>query len=238
MADSQQYGFVFAVTFIIMFSALLSSIPVGFQGKGSTADTVIPVNPNLLNDFAEKEEWTGETGDFILLVVVQMYVYDLPIGGTTYECFEFDGSFYMSSHTLFIGLWLGGVSPIEFTSENGTKYGQSVSFSDLDNDEEDGAVRYTLQYSDSGNSVGGLVLWWNTTTYTGSEDAWDNDKLYFLHGIGITGNTDIASLLISLLFLQLPEVPTLVNLLLVVPMWASIIFVLWFIIKEMIPFLG
>lgn len=236
-SGSEQRTFVFAVTFIIIFSALVGSIPVDFQGKGGTADTVIPVNPNLLSDFAHTEEWTGETGDFIGELVIY-YLYELPTGSTTYECrFTEPDSFSVGAHTLFVGLWLGGYSWTEFTSENGTNHGTSVSFSDLENDAEDGAVRYTLQYEDTGNSAGGFVFWWNTTTYTGPEDAWDNDKLYFLHGIGITANTDIASLLISLLFLQLPDVPTLVNLLIVVPIWASIIFVLWYIIKEMIPLL-
>ena len=235
-SGSEQRTFVFAVTFIIIFSALIASIPVDFQGVEGTVNTVIPVNPNLLSDFADAVEWIGETGDFGG-VTGTYYMYDLPVGGPTYECVFITDSFYVGVHTLFIGLWLGGYSWNEFTSDNGTNYGTSVSFTDLDNDADDGAVRYTLQDENSGISAGGFVVWWNTTTYTGSSDAWDNDKLYFLHGIGITGNTDIATLLISLLFLQLPEVPTLVNLLIVVPIWASIIFVLWFIIKEMIPLL-
>lgn len=233
-SGSEQRTFVFAVTFIIIFSALVGSIPIDLQGKGATADTVIPVNPNLLNDFAASEEF--DKSDFIGTPIPFYYAYLL--APTTFDCRNYgDGKFNVGAHTLFVGLWLGGMSWVNFISENGTNYGTSVSFSDIENDAEDGAVRYTLQYEDTGNSAGGFVFYWNTTTYEGPSDAWDNNKLYLLHGIGIAGNTDIASLLISLLFLQLPEVPTLINLLIVVPIWASIIFVLWFIIKEMIPLL-
>jgi len=233
---SEQRTFVFAVTFIIIFSALLGSIPVEFQGQGSTAESLIPINPNLLSDFAATEEY--DQTDFIGITTLY-YVYDLPVGGTTFECNYYDNAFSLGAHTLFVGLWLGGMSWINFISDNGTNHGLSVSFSDLVNDAEEGAVRYTLQYEDTGNSAGGFVFYWNTTTYSDNpEDAWDNDELYLLHGTGLTANTDIASLLLALMFLQLPEVPTLVNLLIIPPIWGGIIFVVWFIIKSMIPLLG
>ena len=54
---SEQRTFVFAVTFIIVFSALVGSIPVDFQGQGTTTETITPVNPNLLSDFASIKEF-------------------------------------------------------------------------------------------------------------------------------------------------------------------------------------
>lgn len=232
---SEQRTFVFAVTFIIVFSALIGSIPVDFQGQGATVETVIPVNPNLLSDFADTEEF--DKTDFSGIGSLY-YVYDLPVGGTTFECNYYDNDFSVGAHTLFVGIWLGGYSWTNFYSDNGTNHGLTVSFSDLENDAEDGVVRYALKYEDTGNSAGGFVFYWNTTTYSDPSDAWDSDKLYLLHGIGITASTDIASLLLALMFLQLPEVPTLVNVLIITPLWGAVIFVLWFIIKSMIPFLG
>ena len=229
-SGSEQRTFVFAVTFIIIFSALLASIPVDFQGHGETVETVTPINPNLLSGFANSVEF--DKTDF-----AGYPYYEYLLAPTTFECQHYDDYFRVGAHTLFVGLWLGGYSWANFISDNGTNHGWQVSFSDLENDAEEGTVRYTLQYEDTGNPAGGFVFYWNTTTYSDPSDAWDNNVLYLLHGIGLLANTDIASLLISLLFLQLPEVPTLVNVLIVVPIWASIIFVLWFIIKEMIPFL-
>jgi hypothetical protein len=233
---SEQRTFVFSVTFIIIFAALVGSIPVDFQGQGATVETVIPVNPNLLSDFADTEEF--DKTDFSVGVGSLYYVYDVAVGGTTFECVLIDDDFYVGAHTLFVGIWLGGISWINFISDNGTNHGLTVSFSDLDIDAEDGVVRYALQYEDTGNSAGGFIFYWNTTTYSDSSDAWDSSELYLLHGIGFTANTDIASLLLSLMFLQLPEVPTLVNVLLATPVWAATIYVLWFIIKSMIPLLG
>jgi len=232
---SEQRSFVFAVTFIVIFATLLSTIPVDLQGQGATADVVTPINPNLLTDFSETEEF--DKTDFIG-VLSFYYTYELPTGsGVDWECIFSSDYFYVAAHSLFLGFWLGGYSYTEFISDNGTNYGTSVSFTDIDNDADDGTVRYTLQYADSGISAGGFVFYWNTTTYSNSSDAWDNDELLLLHGVGLTADTNIASLLISLLFLQLPDVPLLINALLATPIWASIVFVLWYIIKEMIPLL-
>ena len=96
-----------------------------------------------------------------------------------------------------------------------------------------------MQFTSSGAAAGALVCYWNTTTYATSSLAWASNELYMLHGVGIesTATNDIGALIISLLLLQLPQVPTLVNVFLAVPIWACIVYVLWFIIKEMIPFI-
>jgi hypothetical protein len=233
---SEQRTFVFAVSFIIIISALISTIPVGLQGQGATGDDVTPINPNLLTDFAETSDY--DKTDFSGTPTLK-YVYDLPlVDGTTFECLFASNQFYIGAHTLFVGLWLGGYSWANFIAENGTNYGGSVSFTDIDNDLVEGAVRYTLQYEDTGNSAGGFVLYYNTTTYTDSSDAWDSSELFIVHGVGMSADTNIASLLLSLMFLQLPDVPFLVNVILITPMWAGIIYVAWFIIKSMIPLLG
>lgn len=232
----EQKMFVFAVTFIIVYAALIATIPVGLQGQGGTGDSVIPVNPNLLTDFAETEEY--DKTDFSGTPVLR-FVYDLPdVGGTTFECLYTANTFLLGAHALFLGAWLGGYSWANFISDNGTNYGLIVSFTDIERDSTDGVVRYTLQYEDTGNTAGGFVFYWNTTTFTDPSDAWDNETLFLVHGVGITQDTNIASLLLSLLFLQLPDVPFLVNVLLITPIWASIAFVLWFLIKSMIPFLS
>ena len=233
---SEQRTFVFAVTFILLFAGLVSTIPADLQGQGETGDSVTPVNPNLLTDFAETEEYdkTDFTGTPVL-----RFVYDLPdVDGTTFECLYTSSYFFIGAHTLFLGAWLGGYNWANFINENGTNHGTSVSFTDIDNDAEDGVVRYTIQYADTGNSAGGFIFYWNTTTYTGSSNAWDSSELNILHGIGMSADTNVASLLLSLLFLQIPDVPFLVSLFLATPVWAGVVYVLWFVIKSMIPFLS
>jgi len=228
---AEMKAFVFAVVFIVVFAGLVSTIPTDFLGAGADPDVpVFPVNPNLLTDFTDSE--TFQKSDF----VANLYWYPATLGGYEFLCGFLTDSFAVSAKSKFFGIWFGAMSAINWVNENGTEYWGGVSFTDITNDAEDGVVSYTLIFQGDGTFAGNFLFYWNTTAYTGPSDAWDNNGLYLLHGVGITANTDVVSLLISLLFLQLPDCPFLVNLLLVTPIWASIIYVLWFIIKESLPF--
>ena len=229
---------MFAVSFIVIFSAIVSTIPIDLQGQeAEPIETVIPINPNLLTDFANTKQF--DRTNFIVIYGLDYYTYEIVVDSTTFEAqFDQTDAFSVGAHTLWIGIWLGGYDWANFINDNGTNYGTSVSFDDIDNDADNGVVRYTLTYETAGASAGGFIFSWNTTTYTGSSDAWDSSKLYLIHGQGLTADTNIASLLLSLLFLQIPDIPFLVNIILVTPLWACIIYVTWFIIKSMIPLLG
>ena len=72
-------GFVFSIIFIIVFSTLLSSIPVGLQGTGASPETVIPVNPSLVTDFVNGEDFT-RTG----FSTGPPYKYEYDLGAVSY----------------------------------------------------------------------------------------------------------------------------------------------------------
>lgn len=234
--SSEQRGFVFAVTFIIIFGVLIATIPAGLQGPEETLDMVIPVEPSIISGFSISEGYNKS--DFSPVGAFLEYEYEL--GGRTWICDLVGGvDFYLAAKILFGGwLWLGTTDSCKFISPNGEDRGQGLGFTEIAEDATDGTVRYAVRYIGAGTSAGGFVLYWNTTTYSTPAYAWGNSSLFIIHGQGIeeTATADIGSLLISLLLLQLPDVPLLINILLVVPIWASIIFILWYIIKEMIPF--
>lgn len=234
---NEQYGFVFAVLYIILFAGLTSMIPVELQGSGSAPTINTPVDPALTSDFADSETFTESDFSGILSLY---YVYDgdLDSMGYTFECvFDLVDTFFLGSHVLWFGLWLGAYDWVTWKSPNGTVYGTTgVSFSDIDNDMTEGVVRYDLTFSGSGQDAGGLVFYYNTTLYSDASDAWDNDALTLLHGIGFVPNSNIVSLLIGLLFLQIPDIPIGIQLLINSPFYASVVYILWYIIKESLPF--
>ncbi len=233
---SEQRGFVFSVVFIIIFGTLLSSIPAGLQGSGEDPDTVIPIDPSILTGFAETEDYYPD--NFTWGGALYYYDYDA-LGGRDWRCQTDDTSFLtLGAKVYWIFLWFGTLDFCKFEAPSGQDRGTQLDFAEIDADAEDGTVSYSLVLTDSGNTAGSLVIYWNTTEYSSVDDAWDNDEAYLLHGVGFenTATTNIGILLVSLLFLQLPEVPTLINIFLAVPIWACIIYVLWFVIKEMIPF--
>ena len=226
---------MFAVTFIVIFSVLIATIPTGLLGPGETPDMVTPLDSSIITGFSESE--TYNKTDFSLAGGVYSYLYDL--GSRTWLCQQYSDGFTLGAK-VFIGgiLWLGQLDSCNFISSDGVDRSYILTFTEMDTDADDGVIRYTLQYVGTGGSAGGFVVYWNTTTYSNSSAAWTGGELYLLHGMGIedTAVADIGSLLISLLLLQLPEVPLLVNILIITPIWASIVFILWFIIKETIPF--
>lgn len=235
-SGGEMRGFVFSIVFIIVFSTLLSSIPVGLQGTGNDPDMVVSVDPSLLTGFSDTQNYTrtSYTGP-------TFYYFDYTLGSrdwrTTYSDVTIPTiGLFAKSYWFF--LWLGGQDTCKFTSSEGIDRGTTLTTAEIATDATDGSERYSMIFTTTGEAAGSLVVYWNTTQYADPEDAWDNDVLYLLHGIGFstTATNDIGALIVGLLFLQLPEVPVLINVFLAVPVWACIIFVLWFIIKEMIPF--
>jgi len=234
---SEQRSFIFAVTFIVIFSVLLSTIPTDLQGAGAEPDMLIPIDPSLVTGFSESETYTYDNFTYYPVGDYAMYEYDL--NSRTWRVYQIASYFALSAKVLLGGfLWLGQMDAVNFISTDGIDRGDELTFTEIEADADDGTIRYNLQYVTGGTSAGGFVVYWNTTTYATAILAWNDEALYFIHGFGVqdTASMNIGSLLISLLLLQLPDVPLLVNILLVTPIWASIIFVLWYIIKEMIPF--
>lgn len=225
--------FIIAVSFIIIFSGLFVTIPTDFLGEGATPETpVTPVNPNLLADFTDSETYTQPNFTLgIYEYALGDYNWLAGVGLTT--------EFSLAVKEYFFGLWLGGLQYCTFVSDTGTDRGTTLSLTEIASDAEDGEVRYNLIFEDDGTSAGGFVIYWNSTLYSDPADAWTNNVLYLTHGIGFTTDAlSIGSLLLGLLFFQLPEVPFLINLLLATPLWASIIYLVWWFIISMIPFLG
>lgn len=237
---SEQYGFVFAVIFITLFVGLTAMVPVDLQGKGGTANIMIPVDPALVSDFTDSEDFVKT--DFSNFLFGLYHVYD-GIAHTfpyDFECEYLYAStaFWVAARVKWLGVaWLGAYDAVVWTNSNGTVY-DTITFADIDNDAVDGSVRYDLTFSSSGQDAGGFIFYYNTTTYADSATAWDNSSLYLVHGFGFTPNTDIISLLVGILFLQLPDVPVGINLIIATPPWASVGYIIWYIIKESLPFFG
>ena len=227
-------GFVFCLIYIIGFATILSSIPAGLQGTESSIETVIPLDPRLITGFSETENYSKDA------FTAGSYEYD-DFGGFDWICVTDDSSFGLARKIMFLGIfWFGQLDSCTFVAPDGTDRGNTLTFTEIATDAEEGAVRYSLSLILSGDSAGSFVIYWNITAYPAIADAWTADELYLLHGLGIAdlATNNIGALLISLLLLQLPDVPVLVNLFLAVPIWACIVYVLWYVITSMIPFVG
>ena len=231
-------GFVFAVTFIVIFATLVSTIPAGLNGAGGTAENVTPVDAALVFGFAEtssycKDNYTGAPLGYAYTLSGRDW---LTYVGASLSTFSLGAKVYIGGI-----LWLGGIQLVNFINENGTNRGNSLTATEIATDATDGQVKYDLVYQDNGNSAGGLVAYWNVTEHASVVDAWNEADatkcLWFMHGVGIEDTSiNAVSLLLQMLTLSLPDVPVLLNAIIVTPLWAAIIYVIWFLIKESLPF--
>lgn len=224
---------MFSVTFILVFSAMVSMIPAGLQGPENEADGFSPLDPNLVSAFTDST--------FYLRANFTLGTYTYDFNSRTWLCIGNDAGFALGAKQLLFGwLWLGGMDQVKFVSPNNTDRGTELYLSEIEEDSSDGYVSYSLIFSEgSGASAGTWVIYWNSTLYANSTVAWLNDGLYITHGVGFESSAvvDIGTLLLQVLFFQLPDVPIIIYIIMIGPIWACIIYLIWYIIKEMIPFI-
>jgi len=225
-------GFIFAITFILFFAGLVVAIPVGLEGQGLDPDRVVPLDTAIIFGFEDYE-----TYNMSVLSAYDQYQYDFNLRGWVFSYYA--GTIQLGAKIVYLGfLWFGQLDSCEFISPDGNNRGAVLSYEEIDTDAENGTVNYNLRYLVNGADAGGFVVYWNSTEYESSFDAFVADDVFFMHGVGIasTAPVDITSLLIGLLLLQLPNCPPLINLLLATPIYAAVVFLIWFIIKESMPF--
>jgi len=235
MASGEQAGFIFAVTFIVLFAGLTAMVPIDLQGSGLNTEILVPVDPSQISDWTDYEDFNKTD---MTLVGNYYFIYYNALGG-----FDWRAGFTTTTETFDVGakiywgiLWLGALDSVQFINDAGTNYDTSLTLSDIENDAIDGSAKYNIIFSSSGNDAGDFIFYWNTTTYATPALAWASSALVLVHGVGFSPNTDIVSLLVGILFLQLPDVPFGINLLLASFPWASVIYIIWFIVKESLPF--
>lgn len=233
---SEMRGFVFSVVFILIFATLISSLPAGLQGPDEDPDPIIPVDPSLLSGFDATVNWTPAvyTGG------PPVYVYEYDLGDYTFRTYtDDDTTLSIGAKVFWFFFWFGAMDMCKFKSPSGADRGTQLAFDEIDDDAEDGVVSYSMTFTDSGESAGSLIVYWNNTAYPSVNDAWDNDAVDLLHGVGLSSNGSLnaAELILGLLFFQLPDVPFLINVFIAGPIWACVVYILWYILKEMTPFL-
>lgn len=232
--EEETKTFAFITFMVLLFTALLSTAPSVFVTSNPENPNIPNVNSQLLVGFAVTEEYNSSYFSFL----DGHGYYDYSLGGYSWRIIIVDGTgFSLGVKQLLFGwLWLGWIEWCDFSFE-GSDRGIAISFAEINADAEDGTVKYDLQHSGGG---GGLVFGWNDTEYSDSEDAWDNELLVIIHGLGIsdTAPQNVVSLLLSLIFFSNPDIPFLINVILVSPFVLLGAYLIFYIIIKVTPFLG
>jgi len=235
MADGEIRIFAVVVTFMLVFTALLGTAPSGLVTAPIGDPAVSPVNPLLLAQWAEVQQ-INSTHDFTFL---NGYGYfDYTLGGWSWRLTWTTGTgFRLGIKVLLFGvIWLGTLDFAEFIYA-GLGRGDMLSFTEIGEDEINGTCHYEALHSAGG---GTFVVSWNDTKYATASDAWDDDALYFVHGLGIddTAPANAITLVFGLLTLTIPDMPYILQVIIAVPLWASAIYLIFLAIVKLIPFLS
>ena len=225
MAEMKTFAFV--VSFLLIYSAFLSTVPPGLLTETYENPIIADVNPQLLVGFDESVQYnsTSYTGNY----------YGYSLGGYEWASWESTTSYKMGVKAIVWAIWVS-TALNDFVNEAGENRGTELTFVEMQEDSDNGTVRY-----DAVNRFvsSGVVFYWNTNDYATAALAWDADALQVIHGIGasVESPQNALSLVLGMLTFSIPGIPFLLQVLLSSPIYASILYLVWFFIKEVIPFL-
>lgn len=106
---------------------------------------------------------------------------------------------------------------------------------------EYGSSNQSKFYSENSDTLFHVFFLWNTTTYIDSADAWDNDDLHIIVAINyddVNTSFNVWNLIGGLFFWQLPHVHIILNVILSIPLWGAVGYLVTIFILKIIPFIG
>ena len=224
MAEMKNFAVVVSV--LLIYSALLGTMPAGFMTATYETPELADIDPQLIVGF--ENYVTMNSTNFTAGGV------DYDFGGHGWTAQVINGIFslfYRTQFLIFIPVYTGTTLTFESFDR-----GDFLTWETIYTDSEDGLARYTAKCP---QLTSGLVFTWNTTDYTYPWDAWGNGSLIIVHGVGANianAPLDVLSLLLAMLTYSVADIPPLLQVLLNSPIYASVLFLVWFIIKEVIPF--
>lgn len=223
---AEMKGFVIVVSFLLIYSALLGTMPAGFTTDTYEAPSLGTIDPQLISGFDSYAMYnvTNYTASAL----------DYSMGGHLWTSLESATVFTIYYRTIIFF-----IIPVYTTQEfsfEGASRGYELEWATVQDDAENGTVRYTATCP---QATTGVMFVWNSSDYQYCWDAWGNGSLTVIHGIGASAFApqNALSLVLGMLTFSIPNIPTLIQVLLSAPIYACVAFLVWFFIKEVIPFL-
>ncbi len=226
---AEMKGFAFVVSFLLIYSAFLSTVPPGILTDTYENPALTEIDPQLLVGF---DSWvsynaTNYTTGYL----------SYSLGGHEWASWESSGDYKLGAKVIVWGWWIS-TALCDFLVD-GESHGYlftSLLWTTVYADADNGTVRYSAV---NRFVTSGVVFSWNTNDYTYPWDAWGNDSLQIVHGIGASEQSpqNALSLVLGMLTFSLPGIPFLLQILLSSPVYASILYLIWFLVKEVIPLL-
>jgi len=220
--------------FLGVFFILVTSMPSGFYSSEPDYQThIIPESFEAIDIqyYAETENDTITKAD---------YAYDYSMGGWSFRWYAYFSDFI--EHRRYEKWWIFYTysAPMIWLTPEGKELGVNIGASDIETywNTDTNTTKFYLK----DNAV--TVMCWfsyNTTTYDNVTDAWDNDSLDWLTALdfdNVKTTYNAWGLISMLLFFQLPDIHPALNMIIALPCWLCIAYLVYRLILLAIPFVG
>jgi len=234
MTDDLGSKLMWVGVFLGVFFILAASMPSEFYSAEYEYGThSIPENFQALDlqYFAETENDTFTKAD---------YSYDYVMGGWNFRWYAYFSDWI--DHLRYEKWWIFYTYSKQMTwySSGGIELGPRIGASDIDDywDTSTNTTKFYLK-----DDAVSMPCWfsYNTTNYSNATHAWDNDDLDWLTAIDFDAVKTTYSawgLIGMLLFFQLPDIHPLLNMIIALPCWICIAYLMYRLILLAIPFVG
>ena len=242
---------IFMVTFLALSVVLFTWIPVQF---GYALGDVRQISPpeelfetiDIYSFFETRTIWMNESGGRDWWLDNTFYIEDIDIG-------NWDIDFYYKKanettlscriiHIHYEWIILPADHFLEWYDTTGVNVADSDGYLSVDAIETNGVggnSRFRTTCAGSWNHFSlHAEFAYNTTLYSSFENAWDHHGLYAFFGIDfddVNTSYNAWDLIARLLFFQLPDVQTHINVLLAIPFWIAICTTIFLFIIKIIP---
>lgn len=223
---SEMKTFSFVVSFLLVYTALMGSIPAGLLSTTYDNPVLQNIDPQLIAGFDSfvQYDYSNFSGG--------SFNYDL--GGYEWHSASDGSNFGMGVIIRFLGIWVD-TDWVDFALDSGQSRGTTLTLQEIQADASNGTVRYSAICF---TVTTGIIFSWNPNDYTYAWEAWGNDSLYVIHGIGINDNApqNAISLVLGMLTFSIAEIPFLIQILINSPIYAGVLYLIFFFVKEIAPF--
>lgn len=242
-------GLIVVVSFLSCFAIMTTFIPPQFF---TYSEITLPNVPEYfegidIQAFAEHKVLSfNETDGGLGWEFTFEWLKDIDIGGHDFDlCFTRanytqnpSGMRVYMVHHWYEWIFFGHHDYMEWKNNQRRSYGTELTGSNLNSEYLSGNMEFTVSSSSFTVSA---VFGFNETLYSLPTDAWNHYDLHIFVGIdfeSVSTTINAWTLIANLLFFQMIDVHPYLNMLLAIPLWACIGYLVYVLILKAIPFVG
>jgi hypothetical protein len=245
MGIDESRPFIMSFTFMVVYILLLSQIPVELYVHSYTQhDYNIPPYFEGLDVGVYSLSHNFTINDATTTQILGITIYDWSLGGFDWRLLtDVNYNYMMIGKRNMFGIFLISTDYLDFIGESGNNrdtelYRREMN---LDYTGDESWVHYRMSLEAQPEVGCDIYLGFNTTLYNSPGEALENQALTVFQTMGLDDvytSFNVWRLIGQLMFMTLPDIHPVLNVVLIAPIWANIVWTLLIVLSKLIPGLG